>query len=138
MAEAPHPTFNAMLVCDNAIREEGTGKISLIGIFANIWALKFPTVHPSLCVYANLGDMEGPYKMRLDMVRGSDMGVIGRGEAQVTIGDRMKPAEVVFELRGLVFEGPGRFQFELYANDRAVGGKTFDVVKLAQPPGEAR
>ncbi len=26
----PRPTFNAMLICDNTIREEVTGKVSLV------------------------------------------------------------------------------------------------------------
>jgi hypothetical protein len=81
-----------MLICDNAIREEGPGKVSLIGIFANIYALALPAVHSSLCVYANLG---------LEMMQADAMRIIGRGEAEIEVVDRMKPAEIVFELRGL-------------------------------------
>src|SRR6266705_1737645 len=102
MAEAPHPTFHAMLVCDNAIREEGTGKVSLIGIFTDIWTPTFPNLHPSLCVYANLSDAQGVYRMRLDLMRTSDMRAIGRGEAKLDVPDRMRPTEVVFELRGIL------------------------------------
>lgn len=135
--EPPHPTFNAMLICDNSIREEGTGKVSLIGIFAHIWSLKFPTVHPSLCVYVNLGDAQGKYHLRLELMRADDMRTIGRGEAEAEVGDRMKPAEIVFELAALAFEGPGRYEFVLYANERLVGRKSFDVLKLDARPGEA-
>jgi hypothetical protein len=139
MAEStpPHPTFNAMLICDNSIREEGSGKVSLIGIFANILAVKFPTVHPALCVYVNLGDAEGKYRLRLELVRaGDDMQTIGRGEHDVEARDRMKPAEIVFQLVGLAFDRPGRYEFVLYANDRMVGRKSFDVLKLDRPQGE--
>jgi hypothetical protein len=48
---APHPVFKAMLICDQAIREEGTGKTSLIGIFEQIGARRFPVRHSSLAVY---------------------------------------------------------------------------------------
>jgi hypothetical protein len=41
----------------------------------------------------------------------------------------MRPAEVVFELRGLLFERPGRYQFVLKTSDRLVGSKSFDVLK---------
>lgn len=134
----PHPTFNAMLIADNAIREEGTGKISLIGIFANIYIITLPALHGSLCVYVNLGDAEGHYKLRLELVQTSGMRVIGRGEAQMEARDRMRPGEIVFELHGLLFDQAGRYEFVLYANDRLVGRKSFDVVKIEKPAGEAR
>jgi hypothetical protein len=136
--EPPRPTFNAMLICDDAIREEGTGKVSLIGIFANIWSLKFPTIHHSLCVYVNLGDAQGKYRLRLDLLRTDDMRLIGQGSAELETHDRMKPTEIVFELPGLVFERPGRYEFDLYANEHMVGRKSFDVVKRERPPGDAR
>ena len=99
MAEAgspPHPTFNAMLICDNSIREEGTGKVSLIGIFAHIRALKLPATHQSLCVYANLGDAQGKYHLRLELMQADTLQIIGRGEAQLEAPDRMEPTEMVF------------------------------------------
>jgi hypothetical protein len=132
----PHPTFNAMLICDNALREEGSKKVSLIGIFAQVLAEKFPTIHGSLCVYANIADAEGKYRLRLELVRADDMLMIGSGGTEVDFPDRWRPAEVVFELRGLVFERPGRYEFVLWANDRVVGRKSFDVLQLNRP-GEA-
>lgn len=129
----PHPTFNAMLICDNAIREEGTGKISLIGIFANIWSLEFPTAHPSLCVYLNVGDAQGSYRLRLELVRADDLRIIGRGEAEASAADRMRPAEMVLEMQGLVFERPGMYEFVIHANDRLLGRKSFQVLKLEKP-----
>jgi hypothetical protein len=134
----PHPTFNAMLICDNTIREAGTLKVSLIGIFGAIWSPAFPMIHASLCVYANLGDAQGRYRFRLELLQADTMKVIGRGEGDVEIGDRMLPAEVVFQLRGLVFDRPGRYEFNLSANGTHVGHKSFDVLQLKQPPGETR
>jgi hypothetical protein len=133
----PQPTFNAMLICDNAIREEGTGKVSLIGIFASIGSLQFPVLHQSLCVYVNIGDAQGRYHLRLEMLRTDEMKVIGRGEVEATVADRMKPTEIVIELNGLLFDRPGRYEFVLYANDNLVGRKSFDVVELKEL-GEAR
>lgn len=47
----PHPSLNAMLLCDHTIREQGTGKVSLIGAFENISAAHFPLVHRAPSVY---------------------------------------------------------------------------------------
>ena len=123
-----------MLICDNAIREAGSNKISLIGIFARIATGVFPAVHPSLCVYANLGDAEGQYRFRLELVHSDSMMVIGRGEATGDLPDRMEPSEIIFEMKRLLFDKPGNYEFVLYANNDSVGRKSFKVVKLAGEP----
>jgi len=66
------------------------------------------------------------------------MTVIGRGEGNFNVLDRMLPAEVLFELQGLIFDRPGRYEFNLYANDEYVGRKSFDVLQLTQSAGESR
>lgn len=133
---APHPVFNAMLICDLAIREEGTGKTSLIGIFEEINTARLPARHPSLAVYAKVTDAQGDYALRLQLVRLEDLMTIGEGRAQVTVTDRRAPTEITFTLGGLVFERAGEYEFRLYANDRFVGQKSFGVVHLVPPPTE--
>jgi hypothetical protein len=134
----PRPRFNAMLICDQTIREEGTGKISLIGIFAAIRTDRFPIVHSSLSVYLNVGDAQGAYRLRLELLRADTLQKIGRGEANVEVIDLRLPAEFVFDLRGLVFDVPGRYQFDLYANDEHVGSKSFQVLDSKQSLEEPR
>src|SRR5262245_55599957 len=129
-----HPVINAVLICDFAIREEGSGKISLIGIFEELRSRSFPFRHPQLCLYAKLTDAEGTYKIRLELVRLGDLNIVGLGELEVTLMDRNKVGEIVFQLVGLVFERPGRYDFRLYANGRHFGNKTFNVVEFAPLP----
>jgi hypothetical protein len=128
------PVFKAMLICDQAIREEGTGKTSLIGIFENIHARSFPARHSSLAVYAMMTDAQGDYTIRLDLVRLDDLMTIGRGQGPMTFEDRRKTTEITFTLTGLQFDGPGTYEFRLYADDRLVGHKAFRVLGLASPP----
>ena len=127
----PHPSLNALLLCDHTIREHGTGKISLIGIFENISAARFPVVHRALSVYAKLGDAEGHYAIRLELVRLEDSHVVAEGALQASFADRMTPGELIFALENLALERPGRYEFRLYANDRFVAAKSFTVVAAA-------
>jgi hypothetical protein len=117
-----------MLLCDHTIREHGTGKVSLIGIFENISAPRFPVVHRALSVYAKLVDAEGDYALRLELVRLEDGHVVAQGTLRATFADRMTPAELIFALENLGLERPGRYEFRLHANERFVAGKTFVVV----------
>ena len=113
-----------MLLCDLTIREHGTGKISLIGVFENISAPRFPVVHRALSVYAKLTDAEGDYVIRLE-----DSHVVAQGTLTATFADRMSPGELIFNLENLGLERPGRYEFRLYADGRFVAGKSFTVIQ---------
>lgn len=41
---------NFLHICDSAILEQGTGKVSVIGIFENINAESFPAMHPGMSI----------------------------------------------------------------------------------------
>lgn len=117
-----------MLLCDLTIREHGTGKISLIGVFENISAQRFPVVHRALAVYAKLSDAAGEYTIRLELVRLDDGEVVAQGTLKASFADRMSPGELIFNLENLGLERPGRYEFRLYADDRFVAAKTFAVI----------
>jgi hypothetical protein len=129
----PHPALNAMVICDFAIQEEATGKTSLVGIFETVRAYQFPARHGMLSVYTKFTDAQGQYRLRLELVQLEDLKVIGQGQLGASFGDRMTPAEVIFQIGDLLFEKPGRYEFRLLANDRWVGSKCLDVVRAPEP-----
>ena len=133
LPERPHPSLNAMLLCDLTIREHGSGKISLIGVFENISAARFPVVHRALSVYAKLTDAEGDYTIRLELVRLEDSHVVAQGTLKATFADRMTPGELIFNLENLGFERPGRYEFRLHADGRFVAAKSFTVLQTRAP-----
>jgi hypothetical protein len=69
-------------------------------------------------------------------VRLEDLKAVGIGELEVTLVGRNKAGEIVFQLVGLVFERPGRYDFRLHANDRYLGSKTLNVEELPARPRE--
>lgn len=121
-----------MLICDHAIREEETFKVSLIGIFEKVWAPVFPMAHSTLSVYVKVGDAYGDYNLVLELIRLEDMMVVGRGEAKASVVDRLEPVEWLFNLGWLVFERAGTYEFRLTANGRHLESKSFTVVQLAE------
>lgn len=133
------PKTNAMLVCDYVITEQSTHKKSLIGIFENISAARFPCTHGALSVYIKLTEAHGSYKFRLEMVDLKTDTVIGKGEIprEVTISSPLTAHELVFNLKTLRFAHAGDYEFRIYANDRLFGQKTFKVSDMAarrEPP----
>jgi len=135
---APVPKTNAMLVCDYVITEQGSKKKSLIGIFENIGASKFPFIHPTLSVYIKLTEANGNFRFRLELIDLKTNIVIGNGllPHDIAIANPLMAHELVFNLRGLKFSHPGEYEFRIYANDRIFGQKTFVVGELKKNAGQ--
>ena len=127
MAEGATPKANAMLLCDSVITEIETNKKSLIGVFENINALKFPTTHHFLAVYIKLTAAKGSYRFRLELVDLKNNSILGRGEIpqDISINNPLGTHELVFNLAGLRFNNPGEYEFRIFANDKVFAQKTF-------------
>lgn len=120
-----------MIICDNVITDETTKKKSLIGIFEHVYSPQFPCVHGSLSLYIKLSDAAGDYQFRLELYDLEANRKIGEGTTPlITIKDRQSIHEIVFNLLGLVFERPGKYEFRLYANDELIEPKTFNVFQI--------
>jgi hypothetical protein len=129
---APHPSLNAMLACDRAIRDPVTRKVALVGVFDRIGIPRLPADYVSgMSIYARLTDAQGRYRLRLELVRLDDDQVIGRGEMDATLEDRLRMTEVTLNLKRVRFETAGTYEFRLFGNDRYVGGLTLTVETAA-------
>lgn len=125
-----------LLVCDQAIREVGTNKATLVGIFDHISSSVFPFDWVrGATVYARLTDAQGVYDMRIELVRLEDEQAIARADFKVIVEDRIRPHEIAEEFDQLGFERPGRYEFRLFANERYLGGAVLDVVDLQTEEG---
>ncbi len=129
MTIMPTPKTNAMLICDYVITEQGSNKKSLIGVFENINAGKFPCVHHGLCVYVKMTEGMGTYRFTLELVDLKNDKVIGKGALprEVTIKSPLTAHELVFNLKGLKFAHAGEYEFRMFANEKIFGQKSFLV-----------
>ena len=135
MNKTPTPVTNAMLICDSVIVESKTEKKSLIGIFENIRAAKFPCTHGSLTIYIKLTNAHGGYKFVLNLVDLDDNTVIGGGKLpqEINVPSPLNTHDLIFNLLGLKFKHPGKYEFQLFANDKIIGQKTFLVDEIEAP-----
>ena len=57
---------NFLHICENAIVEQGSGNLSIIGIFENLNAQNFPAMHPSMTIVAGFENKNpGVYDIEL-------------------------------------------------------------------------
>lgn len=134
-APGPVPFLVAMLVADLAIRDHQTNKVSLIGIFENIRAPSFPCRHEALTVYAKVTDAQGTYDFRLEVIHLDKARRIAEVPIKGEAAHRLGIGEIVVTIGGLVFPGPGLYEFRLSANGRYVGSKTVRMEKEQLPTG---
>ena len=129
------PSLSALLVCDSIIEEKATNKKSLIGTFTDIWARDFPCTHPNIGIYFCLTNAEGDYELTVRLFDSDREKSLGETTAYVNISDILSINDFGLNLRGMVFEQPGRYEFRLYANKEFMGRKEFRVFK---PEGEKK
>ncbi len=136
MAESPVPTVLAMLLCDQVIVDEQTKKKSLIGVFADVNAIQFPTTL-NCAVYAKLADAEGRYKFKIRIVNlKEDTLVTEISGLEANVLDRLQPAELAMNLLGFPIVEPGKYEFQLYANDVYLSRITMQAkqINIGGPP----
>ena len=130
MSEIVKPCVQAFLVCDTIIVDQLTGKKSLIGTFTHLWAPRFPCQHPQMGVYFCFTDAEGTYEYELQLIFLDEDKVIGKASLRpITINSRLEIHDLGVNLPSLVFPGPGRYEFRLYANGHFITHKDFNVIE---------
>ena len=134
----PAPVLKAFLVCDQVLNDAQTGKKSLIGVFHEIRAARYPAVHPMLWIYANMTDAHGRYAFRIRLVDVSRNHVLGQGEPRpIDIQGPLQTTELAAQLQNLTLPAPGTFEFQLWANEDLIATKAIRAIGMeetAPPP----
>jgi hypothetical protein len=130
------PILLALVLCDTAIREVGTNKLSLIGTFSGVSANTFPCVHQTITVYVALTEGLGnvPCKLRLTSLTSGD--TIFEIPGQINFVDRTSVPELVFQLNQVRFDAPGMYAIEFWAGDDVLGSRKINVQKVEVRPGQ--
>jgi len=128
--EIVKPSVQAFLVCDSVIVDSQTGKKSLIGTFTHLWAPRFPCQHHQMGIYFCLTDAEGVYEFELRLVYLNQDAIVGKATlSPFTIKNRLEIHDFGVNIPSLVFPGPGRYEFRLYANGFFITHKDFNVIQ---------
>jgi len=132
---APRPSVKAVLICDYVIHEAMTNKKSLIGIFEQIHLPQFPCGYPRIAVYVNMTDAHGAYVLELRLID-EDNQQVGTGKTpEVKIDSPLKTFEVALQVQNLVFQKPGVYEFQVFANGDLMATKAFNVMQAQTKQG---
>lgn len=134
--QPPAPVVKAFLVCDQILQDAQSGKKSLIGVFHELRAERFPAVHPQLWIYANLTDAHGRYTFQIRLVDVARNEVLGRGEPPpIDIPGPLQTTELSAQLRNVALPLAGTYEFQLLGNDALLATKAIRVAGVKPPTG---
>jgi len=122
------PVVKAFLICDQVIHDAQTGKKTLVGVFHELRAERFPAVHPVLWIYANLTDARGKYAFEIRLVDVERNNVLGKGTPpEIHIPGPLQTTELSAQLRNIALPGPGTYEFQLLTNGELIATKAIRV-----------
>jgi hypothetical protein len=113
---APYPL--AIVICDLAWRDPGTGKATLLGCFSALMGPDFPLSVASLGLYIALTDGRGTIPIRIRMIDVDESrDPVVESEVEVEFSDPRMIAEICLNMQGLVFPEPGEYRCQVFAGN---------------------
>lgn len=126
---AGKPNSLALVICDMVIDDRETHKKTLVGIFSDIGAGKFPFRHPELHVFVSLTDGNGAYRARLECRHRDSNERVFEVKGDIHFDNPNQVVDINFALRGIIFNKPGIHNFDFYCDDQIVGSRKFNVTQ---------
>lgn len=134
-AKAP-PVALAMLLCDYVIEDKATNKKSLIGLFSNISAKKFPASHYRMNVFVVLCDGHGQYRGELRCVNALTEDVISVMRGPIDFPDPNAVLEFNFEMFGITFPEPAEYIMQFLCDDEIVVQRKLTLTQIEEQEPE--
>jgi len=137
--KCPPPAALCLLVCDDMIIDQETGKHSLIGIFDRIGAPQFPARHHRLSLYIELTNGHGQYDIKVGLMDvKADEEVISIG-GPMSFPDPLAVVKMRLRLNNVVFPRFSEYRFQVWANNELLMERRLIVSQISpeEPKNEA-
>jgi len=133
MTDAVKPSLNFTIICDD-VRQEMGGKLSLMGLFENIYAPKFPAVHPRIAILTEWSGAQGEFGIKMRILAPDGKTVIRETKSKMTLnGVNYKHRDVSLHLN-VEFKTPGTYWVENYLDDELINSIPLNVVQIKEQP----
>ncbi|HZT82302.1 MAG TPA: hypothetical protein VFA26_18890 [Gemmataceae bacterium] len=119
----PPPLVRGLTLCDYAIVDQRTGKVSLIGTFVQMFEDSFPSVPRSFCAFIALTNGQGDATVELVITELETDEEIEREGASVTFPDKLTEVQVIFQLKGWSVSSPGWYSVSVLVDGEAIASR---------------
>jgi hypothetical protein len=126
--ETPAPVCKAILLCELAIRDSSSGKISLINLFNGFLVPKTPGHTKGMTAYLQLIEGIGEYVLTVEVHDLQADKVIARAQSPaIAFTGRLVQHDIVMAVPALPVAHPGTYDFVVIANGSVVDRQKFSV-----------
>ena len=123
------PVCKAILICQHTIVEEGTGMVSLIGIFDG-FRIGGNNLTGSAEVFCRITEAHGKYQITVEIQDlNSGVAIAGAEGPEVDIPNRLISANVIIPIPPLPLP-PGQYDLVMFANRAEIDRQKFVVKKI--------
>ena len=130
----PPPVSYGLTLCDLAIVEAKTSRVSLVNTFSGISATKFPVKVPLIAAYTVLTDALG------DVILEFTISSLDTGEQvyhhtrRQTFPNRLQEVQFLLRIKDLLFLRPAKYEAALFADGQWVCRRPFSVYPKGMTP----
>jgi len=122
----------AMVLCDNAYRDRGTGKYTLNGLFSTVTSERYPAVHRDLTVYIAVTEVYGDIDVQVRMVDVDEAeGPLVTIDGQMSSEDPRAVAETTVTFGAVPLPRPGEYRVQLFADGNLIAERRLYAREVA-------
>jgi uncharacterized protein DUF6941 len=114
------PVASGLVVCEQAVVEEGTRRVTLVNVFDRLRVGPFPSGPQQFVVFANLSDGLGDVNLELVVHRLDNFAEIFRQSKKLRFADRLQQVKFLFRVTQCSFPVSGPYQVLLRAEGNFV------------------
>ena len=131
MTDKIKPSLNFTVICDDARQEVG-GKISLMGLFENIYSTSFPASHPRLAIMNEWSDGKGEFEIKLQILSPDRKTVIRETFSKLRLSNvNVRHRDISIHLN-IDFKIPGTYWIENFLDGERMNSFPLNVVHVKE------
>jgi len=114
------PISLALIICDHVWRDPITGKLTILGTFADLLVTELPAVVPQLTVYMALTDAHGTVPIKIQLIDSAEAieEPIGVSELELEFDTLLATIEAVAVLNDVSFPSEGEYRLQIYVREQ--------------------
>ena len=123
------PNAIGLVVCQQAVIEEGTRNMTLVDAFNRLTLGTFPTPPQHFTVYALLTDGLGTMTLTMNVAPLDTLEPILTRSWQATFPDALYELRLVARTKSVCFPAPGRYEINLLAEGEMLARRVITLVR---------
>jgi hypothetical protein len=131
MSEIIKPTLAYTIVCDD-VRQEAGGKISLMGLFENIFATNFPVLHPRLAVMSEWSDGRGDFSVTTKILTPDRKTILRETSSKISLRDTANKHRDISVHLNIELKAAGTYWIEHYLDNELISSLPLHVVHVKE------